>query len=158
MANSLSISIYDATTIDSLEWPNTPDGEYAKAFLIPIVKNSISHYIDNIEAQLYVFKITNYVFPVVAVTENNTNSWICSPYGHYISYGQEFSHLIHNRIFSRFIKNSVGFFGHIAKSRRGRLNSVVYVNNWLFSTDLYPKNITPDMIKGLKTAMLSTEF
>jgi hypothetical protein len=143
--------LYDSKNIDQLEWPETVEGQYAKNFLAPLVKNGISHYINNIDAAMYVLKLGDLVFPVTVTTENYSNSWVCSPYAHYISYGKEFAKIVGNPFLTGVIKSLISIFGKIAKS--GKINSVVYGNNWMFSTDLYLEEIHPKYIDHLIAAL-----
>lgn len=149
------ICLFDANTIDSLEWPENEDGTYAKSYLTSLIKNGISHYIENIHAKIFALKIDHFVFPIIVVEENYNNSWVCSPYAHYISFGKESLHIIDNPILSRSVKGILNGLGKL--SQFGNLNSIVYVNNWLFSTDLYPAKIT-SMHISLITDFLKKRF
>lgn len=141
------IQIFDKKNIDSLVWPETNDAAYAKKFIAPLIKQGISYYIDNINAEIFALKIENFVFPIVVVAENYDNSWVCSPYGQYIAYAKEFIHLVNNKFLALVIKNFVNGFGKICKF--SHLNSVVYVNNWLFSTDIYFEGISAEQISSI---------
>ena len=143
--------LYDSNNIDSLIWPDTIDGQYAKVYLVPLIKNTISHYIPNIQADIYVLKFNEMVLPILVTTENYSNSWVCSPYAHYISYGMEYSGLIGNRYLSALVKNFLNGFGKICQ--QGKINSVVYVNNWMFSTDLYPEGLHSDSLDAILTLL-----
>lgn len=149
------INFFDASTIDTLEWPNTPDGEYAKRFLLPLVKKGTQHYFENIHADLFVLKIDQCVLPIVAVDENYNNSYVCSPYGHYFSHAKESIPIIQKSPLALIAKNFMIGFGEIC--RKGKINSAVYVNNWLFSTDLYPQEITTNQISSI-VAFLKDRF
>lgn len=144
---SSNIELYDSNNIDTLVWPNTVDGHYAEIFLAPLVKNGVSHYIDNIHADVYVLKIDNLVLPIVLVNENYANSWVCSPYAHYISYGKESVDIIGKAFLAKLMKNFITILEKI--SRSSKMNSVVYVNNWMFSTDLYPDEIHSEQISDI---------
>ncbi len=139
--------LYDSRSIDILQWPKTEDGLFAENFLIPLIKNGISHYVDNIQADIYALKIDHYIFPVIVTTENYSNSWVCSPYAHYISYGKESVGLVENPLLAKFVKNLMTGLGKV--SRSSKMNSVVYVNNWLFSTDLYPDGLNQEQIDSV---------
>jgi len=154
MANQ-NIQLFDRQTIDTLEWPNTAEGEKARKFLEPLVKNGISYYIDNIGADIFVLKIDQFVFPIIAAQKNYQDSFICSTYGQYISYAKESLQLIGNRFLERCARGFLTALGMLL--RLGSLNSVVYVNHWLFSTDLYPEGITPQQIEEI-TALLVQRF
>lgn len=139
--------LYDSSSIDSLDWPDTIDGQYAKAALVPLVKKTVPYYISNIHADLYVLKLDSYVFPILVTADNYSNSWVCSPYAHYIAYGMQFSGLIENRCVASLVKGFLYSFGH--QCRMGHINSVAYVNNWMFSTDLYPAGIRDEDIEAI---------
>ncbi len=145
----MDVTLYDATTIDALEWPATEEGRYAKRFLTPLVKNGISHYIDNIQAELYAMTLDSFVFPVVVPHVNGTNSYVCSPYQHYITYGKDNIGIVDNRFLAPLVKQFFNLFGKIGKN----LDSVVYVNNWLFAVDLYPDGIRADQIAAIVDAL-----
>lgn len=141
------IHLFDAESIDRLDWPNNEDGYYARKFLFPLIKNGIHFYIDNIHADVFALKIDQLVFPVTVTNDNYINSYVCSPYSHYISFGKEFVSLIGNRFYAKSVKSLLSGLGKIG--RLGHINAVVYVNNWLFSTDLYPKEISPQQISAI---------
>lgn len=147
LARSTNLELFDAKTIDTIKWPKTQAGNYAKRFLLPLLKNGIHHYIDNIEAKLLIAKIDDMILPIIISTENYTNSFVCSPYCQYISYGKESLQLIKNPLLRKIIDTTLNALGRFL--RFGKINSVVYINNWLFSTDLYPSNLTETHIKTL---------
>ncbi|MBS4168433.1 hypothetical protein [Parachlamydia sp. AcF125] len=139
-----SIEIFNAKTLDQLIWPATPDGEYARKFLSPLVKNGVTPYIDNVDAEMQLLKVNDHILPLVIAKDTYSGSYVCSPYGHYISYASQSLHLIEGKWVQSFAKNALSGFGKILKA--GKINQVVYVNNWLFSTDLYPTEFTPEEI------------
>lgn len=149
------IELYDSKNIDTLAWPSTVDGLYAEKFLLPMVKKGVSHFIDNIDAHVHVLKVKNLIFPVIVATENYSNSWVCSPYAHYIAYGKESVGIVGNRFLSRCLKNLLTGLGRMSQS--SKMNSVVYVNNWMFSTDLYPEEISSEQIEAI-VKLLTNRF
>jgi hypothetical protein len=149
------IELYDATNIDSLCWPETKEGAYANKFLKPLIKRGIAHYIDNIEGDLYALKIEEFVLPILVAQENYTNSHVCSSYGQYISYGRELVGLMGNVLLSETVKGLLKGMGKMI--RAGRIDAAVYVNHWLFSTNLYPKEFSSQWIE-LITDFLQKRF
>jgi hypothetical protein len=147
--------LYDKYNIENLVWPDTLEASRIKNYIVPLMKKGINHYIDNIEADLYVLRYGDLFLPIVATEGNYTNSWVCSPYGHYIVNGKASIQLISNAFLSRIVKGALNCIG--ALSRKGQVDSVVYVNNWLFSTDLYSKNISLYEVQQL-TNFLKTHF
>lgn len=144
---SEKIELYDRRTIDTLEWPKHKDANFLKKLLIPLIKNGIDFYFDNISADIFALAIDHHVFPVIVTSANCKNSYVCSPYSHYISFGQEYIGLIGNKLLMTMVKSFLKVFERIA--RIGKFDSVVYVNNWLFSTDLYPDKITKEQISSI---------
>jgi hypothetical protein len=147
--------LYDHETIDTLPWPNTPEGEYAKKYLPPFVKQGTRHFIDNINAKVYAMKVDDLVFPVVEAGGNFEDCYTCSTFGYYVSYALQSMHIIKNPTLRALTAQLLKGFGHLAK--KGQLNSVIYVNNWLFSTDLYPEGLTAEHIKKM-LAHLRVQF
>ena len=147
--------LYDKDSIGDLAWPETLEASRIKNYIVPLIKKGINHYIDNIQADLYVLRCGDILLPIVATQGNYTNSWVCSPYGHYIVNGKASIQLISNPFLSRLVKGILNCFG--AVSRKGDIDTVVYVNNWLFSTDLYPQNLTLQHVQQL-TQLLKETF
>lgn len=136
--------IFEATEIDSIDWEKIENGSLVRRFLISLVKNGSSYYVENIRGDIYLLQLDQYIFPILVNRNNQENSWVCSPYTHYIIYGKEYVGLIGNRFLAAIIKKFIGGIGKICKV--GKLDSVVYINNSLFSTDLFPQNLTTEQI------------
>ena len=136
--------LFDRERIDEVVWPESEEGRFARKFYVPLIKNGIENYIDNIRAEISLLQIDHYLFPIITAEKNYTNSFICSPYGQYIEYAKHSVGLIENPFFEALTKNvlsGLGFF-----FRLGKINSVVYVNHSLFSTDLYPEELSEEQI------------
>lgn len=139
--------LFDAKNIDLLDWPCSEDGNYAKKFLTPLIKHGVQFYIDNISADVFALKIDQLVLPIIIAHPNTLNSYVCSPYSHYISFGKEFVGLIGNKFLASSMKSVLDGLGKVCQATD--IDSVAYVNNWLFSTDLYPKEITQEQVAAI---------
>lgn len=149
------IELYDASNIKDISWPATPNGQYEEKFLTPLIESGVSSFIDNIDLQMGVIKIDNMVLPL-AITQGNTkNSWVCSPYAHYIDYGKAEVEQMQNKAFKNALTPLLNILGNAAL--RGKINDIVYVNNRLFATDIYPQNILSEHISPLLN-FLKTRF
>lgn len=129
------IKIYDKTNIEELNFPISEDGEYAKKYLIPYIKNGPSSYIDNVQTDLKILYIDNLVLPITINNKEYNNSYVVSPYTHYISYSKEELKELKTPLLELILKcilNILGVFLRITK-----INKVVQVNNWIVSTNLY---------------------
>jgi hypothetical protein len=133
------IQLYDTTSIDSLDWPDTQDAQLIKKWWSPLIKKGTAHFINNIDAQPFLIKTSNLILPVIVTNENYTNSWVCSPFAHYISYAKESVGLVGNQALGKILKGFLNAYGKVGKW--SRMNSVIYINNWMFSTDLYPEKV-----------------
>jgi hypothetical protein len=148
------VQLFDRSNIDSLDWPETEDGRSAKAFLEPMINQGTKHFVDNVQTQMHILTINNLVLPLTVNEDNYSNSYVCSPYGHYILYGLEYVSGLKNILSRTSLSLMLKGMGKIFKM--GKINKVVIVNNWLFSTDLYPQ-ITEDEIVTI-TIFLQERF
>ncbi len=131
-----TIALYDASTIDQLPWPRTADGAYAKDYLLPLIKQGPEQFGQNIHTRMFALLIDDLVLPVTVNAREYANSYVVSPYTHYVSYAKEELYLVKNRLIKQALAGFVSSLGTVMKL--GRINQVVQVNNWLLSTNLYP--------------------
>lgn len=139
------VKLFNAQNIDYLDWPDTQDGQYARKYIEPLIKNGIQNYVGNLQVKIFALKIADYVLPIAVADEGQYNSYICSPYDHYVSYGRDSVGLVDNRFILLFIQRLLDGLGKLAQI--GKMNSVVYVNHWLFSLDLYPEGFSQTHIE-----------
>lgn len=143
-SSSEVIQIFDRSNIDSLEWPSNANAQFAKKFLVPMIKFGLPAFVENIQATMYVIKFDQFVLPLLVTDDCYTNSYVCSPYAHYILYGQEYSKLIANGSLAFLVKETLKAIGAFVKV--GKINSVAYLNHWLFSVDLYPAELSKEQL------------
>jgi hypothetical protein len=131
------LEFYNSKNIDELTWPEHYDGQYAKNYLMPLILNGTKKYISNVNADISIIKINNKVFPIVKTHPKEENCYVCSPYDQYITYGLEELQVLKmptiEFIFKLIIKAMA------LPLRFTNFNKVIYVNNWLLSTNLYPE-------------------
>ena len=121
---------------DEVDWPTSDDGDYARRYLGPLLARGPEAYIANAHTALWVLRAGALALPVSAAEFHPDNSYVCSPYAHYVSYAlQEFRELKNPPAEAalRLLFRALGVY-----LRRSALDRVVYVNNWLLSTNLYP--------------------
>lgn len=131
------IQIYDASNIDALPWPKTEAGEYARKFLTPLIKDGVSHYMENVQTELKALLLDDLVLPITINSDQYQNSFVCSPYNYYITYALESLDNFKYWWIRPPIKVLLRALGKLF--RFGEINKVVMVNNWLLSTNLHPK-------------------
>ena len=129
------IELYDKTNIDKLSRPSDFDGQYAYDYCVPMIQNGVQKYIKNVKTKLYLLKLDDILLPININDAEYENSYVSSLYTHYISYTitelKELKNIFLERIF-RFLLSAIGIFLKI-----GKINKVVYVNNWFLPTNLY---------------------
>jgi hypothetical protein len=128
--------LYDASSIHSYRWPDTEYGRYAERYLLPLLKQGSGHYVRNVRARLFVLSVDGIPVPVTVNEEEYDNSYVCSPYTHYVSYAKQELALLGSRTLIAALEALLTGIGLALKL--SRFNRVVHVNNWLLSTNLYP--------------------
>ncbi|QGQ99650.1 GNAT family N-acetyltransferase [Paenibacillus psychroresistens] len=140
------ITLYDKGNIAELVWPDTEDGQYARRYLMPLVQHSVSDYFQNVQTKLMILALDHLIIPITINDKEYTNSYVCSPFTHYVSYAKEELYLVQNRLAKLMLPIVLDGLGLLLKL--SRINRVVHVNNWLVSTNLYP-NLTADQINRI---------
>nr|WP_018751781.1 hypothetical protein [Paenibacillus sanguinis] len=147
MSGETGISFYDKTNISDLEWPDTAYGQYAKNYLLPLLLTpSVEQYIDNVRTRLLMVTLDGVPLPVTVNDEEYGNSYVCSPYTHFVTYAREELVLLGNRPVEIMLGGLLSGMGWML--RRVHFNRVVQVNNWLVSTNLLPP-VPPERLKQL---------
>lgn len=142
------IELYDKTNIDKLSRPSDFDGQYAYDYCVPMIQNGVQKYIKNVKTKLYLLKLDDILLPININDAEYENSYVSSLYTHYVSYTitelKELKNIFLERIF-KFLLSAIGIFLKI-----GKINKVVYVNNWFLSTNLY-LNLTEEQLSEITT-------
>ncbi len=131
------IELFDSSCIEQLIWPNSEEGLFAKKLLIPLVKDGAGSYFHNIKTEMMVLKVDDLVLPITVNDYERDNSYVCSFYNYYIGLGSVNASLIKNKLLRYLATKTLKGLGKILKL--GKIDKIVSVNNWLFSTNLYPK-------------------
>jgi hypothetical protein len=145
------IELYNRETIHQLSWPDTEHGHYGKRYLLPLLTHSPSAFIGNVVTGLYVLLIDDQIIPLTVNDKDYANSYVCSPYTHYVTYAKQELVLLQRRSLEAALAvllNGVGIGLKI-----GRLNRTVHVNNWLLSTNLYVQ-LTAVQVKAIMLFLL----
>jgi hypothetical protein len=140
------VSLYDITTIDTLPWPDSEVAVLAKKYWVPLMKLGANHFIDNVNTQTLAIAIEDLVLPVTVNDRESNNSYVCSPYSHYITYTQAELYTLETPALEKLLSLMLNLMGGILKL--GKIDRVVIVNNWLLSTNLYP-NISAAQIEAI---------
>jgi hypothetical protein len=146
MKNKNQVNLFDINNIDDLPWTNSETAILVKNYWLPLMKNGSSFFINNVNSKLLALTIDDLILPVTVNNQELDNSYVCSPYCHYISYSKEELYTLKNPWLEKFLKFLLDFMGIFLKL--GKINQVVIVNNWLLSTNLYP-NLSTTQIEAI---------
>lgn len=140
------IQFYFKENYHELVWGSNELSHYLKAYFEPLILGNISEYISNISATPFIIKCGDLLMPGI-LPGKRIDCYVSSPYSQYITYAiaelQEIDSAAARSILKFFLK-TLGSFAKLCD-----INKVVYVNNWLLSTNLYP-NIEEDDLIGIK--------
>lgn len=138
---SKRVQFFGAADVEHIPWPDTVDGDEARRWLTPLLRDGPTRYIRNADTNVYVLRVDNKVMlPVTAGEFNPANSYVVSPYTHYITYGQEEFVNLKNPPAEALLR--LLFKPIAAWFRRAAFDRAVLANNWLLSTNLYPAGLT----------------
>lgn len=149
------IALYDGASIDQFAWPRSKYGDFAHAFLLPLIQAGVTKYIRNARTNLMILSIDGLPIPLTCSDSNYTDTYVCSPYTHYVSYPLHELNKSEASSWRRMQNNSaLKTLG--ALLRFAHVNRTIHVNNWLVSTGLYP-SLTASQIERI-TYYLTARF
>lgn len=132
----MKVKLFDKNSVDAIEWPEDEFSKYVKAYFVPLVNNCSSKYIANVNTEIIFIQVGALILPATVNSQEYDNSFVCSIYSHYISYGQYELINFKSKVLRLILKSMLSLFGF--GFRLGKINRVVCVNNWLLTTNLYP--------------------
>lgn len=144
--------LFTRENIHTLHFPQTDDGDYARRYLIPLMDDP-QRYIRNVfNTQLMAVKVGETIIPITVTDFHSQNTYTVSPYSHYVSYGgfEEVKHLENPlaEFLVKLVMVPAAWYFCFTK-----LDKVVFVNNYLLSTNLYP-SINSDQLSALSEALI----
>lgn len=140
------IALYEAKNLGDCLWPQTSEGQYARAFLSPLIQRGVANYIENVQTDLRVLIVGDTVLPITINEAEYENSYVCSPYSYFISYARDSLDVLSQAWLCNLMDRLLGGLGRALQ--QFHCNKVVVVNNWLYSTNLYPQ-LEPHQLKQI---------
>lgn len=137
----------------SIDWFRCENRQEVEPFL-QVMMGGLSEKIRNIHSEVYAIRTGNWIYPMTVTTENYDDSWIVSPYGQYvISLKDELTQYIDSRFTRSIIRSIIRFLDGCIRRVKNR---IIYIHNFLVSTNLYASKCEMDVEKI--TAFLAQEF
>jgi hypothetical protein len=151
----MAMQIIDRNTIEQAPWPASLAAG-TRAMLSALVREGTQAFIANVQAEVRLIFIDQYVLPLVIVDRqaDPPNAYVCSPTTHYIDYTLremdiELADQPLLRSILRPVVNRLRWLMRYSKAERA-----VYVNNWLLSTNLYPERLSLSQLQRIHLALL----
>jgi hypothetical protein len=146
----VTVDWYSAERIHELEWPDDAYGRYAKRYVLPMLLEGVPPYIANVQTELLILTVDGIPLPITINEADYTNSYVCSPYTHYVSYAEEELAMLQRPRLEKALSLLLRGIGWCL--RRIHFNRVVQINNWLVSTNLYPQ-LTSEQVEAVHRAV-----
>ncbi|MDW3647800.1 MAG: hypothetical protein R8P61_12095 [Bacteroidia bacterium] len=138
----LEIKYIDRHNLGELDWDQYQDGAYYRNLFALLIEKGSLHFISNVKNDIGMLAIEDRLYPIVLGNRESIahRSYVASLYSQYVSYGKREIELEFKQPILRFLgKALLSAIAHLCSF--SNLDEVVFVNNWLLSTNLYPKQI-----------------
>jgi len=109
----------------------------ADAFAALHVGVATRGFVANIDARVETIEAGRLTLPVTVNDANSLNAWVCSPLTTYSRYALEETRRVAPRLIAPPLAGVIGIADRWM--RRAELDCAVSLNNWLISTNLYPR-------------------
>ncbi len=141
---------YSSAQLDDMVWPNDEYGRYAKRYLYPMLAHGVTPYVSNVHTELRILTVDGIPLPITVNEAEYTNSYVCSPYTHYVSYAEEELVMLEQPRLERALAVLLRGIGRYLRGIH--FNRVVQINNWLVSTNLYTQ-LTAEQVQAVHNAV-----
>lgn len=152
----LQISYFDKSSIHKLDWKSYLHGEYFQRLYAQLIQKGTAHFIRNVENPLAILCVENRMYPLVlGSTKIQTDkSYVASLYSQYVLYGKrEIDIEFDNKLLASLGKMILGSLAWVFGFKK--MDQAVFVNNWMLSTNLYPKEIPIKHLGAIRDFLLT---
>ncbi len=153
----MKIALLPATELTTLLKTGETPNRAALLYILPFLEGQSEQLIRNVRAEVRLLRINDFLLPLVLGNENrqHNNSYVCSPMAHYVHYAKieldvEMPDKKWLKRLAIPIFNALGALGQWCQ-----FEQVLYVNNWLVSTNLYP-SLSVAELEAIKHFLLQT--
>ena len=131
--NSPKLELYGPEALALIPWPAGEGG--FRALLSAYLLEGTPALVANVRTRFFVGVWDGRILPITVNRSEKGNSYVVSPFSHYVSYAREELRELKNPALERFFDLLLTSLGGLLAW--GRLDHTVQVNNALFSTNLY---------------------
>ncbi|RAL26223.1 GNAT family N-acetyltransferase [Thermoflavimicrobium daqui] len=149
-----NLYLFDKDSLSKLNWNEIEQGTFLQNYFTPFMQKGTKTFINNVQTELQLLQVGSLVLPITINQKEYENSYVVSPYTHYISYAKEELRNLKKYWLSLLLQPPLSGLDYYL--RACHFNQVVIVNNWLVSTNLYP-TLTTQQVESI-TSFLTTKF
>ena len=145
------IGIYLKDEIESVDWEKLENGACLKNYLIPLVKKGTRHFISNTEHEMGLAVVDGKAFPLtIGNMDSKSFCYLVSFLSQYFDYARE--EVLENDKYTASQKRIARFVVPIFKflGKLSGMEKVVFINNYILSTSLYPDTSEIDLVSFIK--------
>jgi hypothetical protein len=146
------VKLYTSQNIDELPLSKHTNQDAKFAYLLPLIQHGTHKYVENADVAMGMVTLDDKVLSIVLSNPKHDSNYIVSPFSQYVSYAKEA--INKDARFDANMKKRLGWGYNLLGRwlKWTRFDEVVFVNNWLLSTNLWDHtnlDLLPDMIKIL---------
>lgn len=150
MSNNCKATLYNKENITELDWSFFENGAFLKEYFTEFITDT-TIYMKNVETEVYFAAIGRKLIPCTVNDATYDNSYVCSPYTHYITYAKEELRFVSPKPLRVLLEAVINILGSFAKIIG--INKIVYINNYCLSTNLISP-LSPEEINALKDMLI----
>ncbi len=132
-----NIEILDERSVDRLPRPLAAPEDFARRYVASVIPTGPRYYVDNARVEMKALVVDGKVLPFLINTGRDGNAAVCSLYAHYVEYTLEELTKRNPRIPPLLFRTLMLPLSAVLKP--GRIDRVVFVNNWLLPTNPSPQ-------------------
>jgi hypothetical protein len=137
----VTLRLLDPASMRDSDWP--AGAEPLRAYATTFARRGSEHLIANVRTRVLVLLDGDVAVPVTVNDAEYDNSYVCSPHTAYVAYARAELHLLRRPWLQAGLGHVINVAG--AALRRGQINRMVVVNNWMLSTNLYSRGWAPNV-------------
>ncbi|KRG16716.1 hypothetical protein ACA29_04310 [Lederbergia galactosidilytica] len=148
------MELFQKVDLAKIQWSQYRNGAEVSGYFEEMMEHGAQVYIKNVDVEFYLLAVDDLLLPLTKTNGNPFNSYVVSPFSHYVSYAIEELRELQQPLLEHCLKSVLQCLGLFLKW--GKIDKVVMVNNWLLSTNLY-EMITEQQVKEM-TLFLQKRF
>lgn len=136
----MTSQVFDKRNVDDIDWHQIEQGPEVSVYLEPLIRNGTDAYVSNSQHEVQLLVANRQAFPLVIAGSNygKTPSYVVSNLCQYFDYVAD--EIVRSTSYGKTVRFMAQYLIPLARgiAATSGMERTVYVNNWLFSSNLYP--------------------